>query len=216
MAFSARLNAAPFRLPPGRKVIKAAEYQAWLEAGALVERAAAEAEAIRAGAAAALEAEKRRGYEEGTAQAKLEAAERMMDAVAGTLDYFTKVEETMVELVIGAVDRVIGELEDRELVRRVVKNALSVVRSQKQVTVRVAPDQAAAVKEQLNDILKPYPSIGMVDIVADGRLSRGGCILESDIGSVDASVEIQLEAIRRAIAKSFVAHGAGAGAPPPD
>jgi type III secretion protein L len=213
MAFAARLNAAPFRLAPGRKVIKAAEHEAWLEANALIERATAEAAAIRAEANAAFEAEKRRGYEEGAAQAKLEAAERMMETVGGTLDYFTKVEETMVELVIGAVDRVIGELEDRELVRRVVKNALSVVRSQKQVTVRVAPDQAAAVKEQLNDILKPYPSIGMVDIVADGRLTRGGCILESDIGSVDASVEIQLEAIRRAIAKSFVEHGAGAAAP---
>jgi type III secretion protein L len=214
MALAARLTGAPFRFAPGRKVIKAADYQVYLEAKALIDRAAAEAEAIRAEAAAAREAEKRRGYEEGTAAAKLEAAERMMDTVTGTLDYFSRVEETMVELVIGAVDRVIGALDDRELIRRIVKNALSVVRSQKQVTVRVAPDQAAAVKEQLNDILKPYPSIGIVDIVADGRLSRGGCILESDIGSVDASIEIQLEAIRRAIAKSFVEHGAAAGAAP--
>ena len=38
-------------------------------------------------------------------------------------------------------------------------------------------------------------------MVADRRLSAGGCILETEIGVVDASIEVQLKALERSLAK---------------
>jgi type III secretion protein L len=94
-------------------------------------------------------------------------------------------------------------MDDRTLVRKVVKNALTVVRNQKQVTLRVSPGQAEDVKESLNSILADFPGIGFIDVMGDGRIKPGGCILETEIGVVDASVDIQLEAIQQSLEKKF-------------
>ena len=89
----------------------------------------------------------------------------------------------------------------------VVRNALSVVRKQQQVTVRVHPNQVKSVQENLNRIMAPYPNIKFMDVVPDLRLATGDCILESEIGMVEASVESQLEIIRKALTKSFKRRG---------
>ena len=40
--------------------------------------------------------------------------------------------------------------------------------------------------------------MGYVDVVADPRLAPGACIVESEIGLVEASLERQLAALRQA------------------
>jgi hypothetical protein len=92
-----------------------------------------------------------------------------------------------VELVMQAVQRVIGELAERDRVVAVVKGALAVVRNQKQVTLRVAPPQLPLVQAALNELLAAYPGIGYLDVVADARLEADACILDSEIGIVEAS-----------------------------
>ena len=39
--------------------------------------------------------------------------------------------------------------------------------------------------------------------IADSRLSDGGCILETDVGVVDASIDVQLQAIENSLSKSL-------------
>jgi type III secretion protein L len=48
-----------------------------------------------------------------------------------------------------------------------------------------------------------YAGISFVDVAGDARLRAGGCILESELGIVDASIDVQLDALRRALAKAF-------------
>lgn len=197
------LKPGELHFPPDARVIKGDDYLACLSGREIVEQAERRAREIVAAAEAVYEREKARGYEEGLREASERAAEQIMDTIGKTVGYFAGVEEQMVQLVLGAVRKILGELDDRELIVRVVHHALNVVRNQKQVILRVAPDQVDAVRDRLNEILVDYPGINFVDVAADGRLGRGGCILESDIGIVDASVEVQLEALRRSLVRSF-------------
>lgn len=188
------------RLAPGTTIVRREDWLVWAAAEAAVQAARDEAAAITRAAQSAFEAERRRGHAEGLEQAQLEQAERLIEQVSRTVDHFARVEQRMVELVMQAVQRVIGELAERERVVAVVKGALAVVRNQKQVTLRVAPPQLALVQAALNELLAAYPGIGYLDVVADARLEADACILDSEIGIVEASVQGQLLAMRRAFA----------------
>ena len=183
------------------KIIRFADVAALHEAQQLIVAANAQADAIVAGAQAAFQAERQRGYAEGIEEAKLEQAEQMIENVSRTIDYFGKVETRMVELVMQALRKIISDFNDEDRVLITVKNVLSVVRNQKQMTLRLNPNQVEIVKARVNDLLANYPGVGYLDIVADSRLQLDSCILESDIGLVEASMEGQLQALENAFTK---------------
>lgn len=188
-------------LASGSRVVRAKDIAAWTDAEGLIASARAQAEAIVAGAEAAFEQERQRGYAEGVAEAQMEQAEKMIETVSRTVDYFAKVETDMVALVMAAVRKIIDGYDDADRVLIVVKNALSVVRNQKQMTLRLHPQQVDVVRTRVNDLLAAYPGVGYLDIVPDGRLGREACILESEIGLVEASIDGQINALQAAFQK---------------
>lgn len=194
-------RSVPAHLAPGTRILRAAEVSAWADSEAMLAAAQARADAIVAGAEEALEQERRRGYEQGLAEARLEQAEKMIDTVSRTVDYFAKVESDMVALVMASVRKIMGDFDDSQRVVIAVKSALSVVRNQKQMTLRVHPQQVDALRAHVNELLAAYPGVGYLDIVADGRLSSEACILESEIGMVEASIEGQIAALQGAFQK---------------
>jgi len=189
------------RIAPGTRVLRAAEVAAWGQAEALVAAAQVQAEAIMSGAQAAYDQECARGHAEGMAQAQLAQAEKMMETVGRTVEYFAQVEAEMVTLVMSAVRKIIDDYSDCDRVLIVVRNALSVVRNQKQMTLRLHPQQVEVVRARINELLSAYPGVGYLDIIADGRLGPHACILESEIGLVEASIEGQIAALEKAFQK---------------
>lgn len=190
-------------LPPGTRVLQAADIASLVQAQAVLDNAHAQAEAIVAGAQEAFEAERRRGYEDGKQEALLDQAEKMIETVSRTVEYFAGVENEMVDLVMAAVRKVVDGFDDVEKVMIVVRNALAVVRNQKQMTLRLHPAEIDGVRERINEILAAYPGVGYLDLLADARLARGACILESQIGMVEASLEGQIEALRGAFQRTL-------------
>lgn len=188
-------------LAPGAKRVPKAALADWVQAQDLLTKAQAQAEAIREDAHAAFEAERQRGHAQGLEEARLDQAEQMIENVSRTIDYFAKVEAQMVDLVMQSVRKIVMDFDDEARVTSTVKNALSVVRNQKQMTLRLNPQQVDMVKARVNDLLAAYPGVGYLDIVADHRLKPDACILESEIGLVEASLEGQLSALRNAFEK---------------
>lgn len=188
-------------LAPGTRIVRARELADWREAQAIVAEARAQAQAIIDTAQAAHEAERQRGYRDGQEQARLEQAEQMMENVSRTIDYFSQVEGRMVELVMQAVQKIVSDFDDNERVLITVRNVLAVVRNQKQMTLRLNPQQVETVKARIVELLAAYPGVGYLDIVPDTRLKPDACILESEIGLVEASLEGQLQALRNAFQK---------------
>lgn len=183
------------------KLVRADDLQALRSAQEAIAVANEQADLIVSQAQAAYAAERKRGYEEGQAQARLEQAEQMIENVARNVDYFSKVELRMVDLVLQAVQKIIGDFNDRERVLITVRNVLSVLRNQKQLTLRLNSQQVEIVKSSMDELLAAYPGVGYIDVLADNRVKPDACILESEIGVVEASIDSQVEALRSAFLK---------------
>lgn len=168
--------------------------------------AAAEAEAAQIAEAAkrAYEDEKARGYADGVAAARAEELEEKLGLVDSAIAYMEKMELRMGELVVKALRKCVADLADRDVVIEVVRKSMqAVVRSQRQIRIKVAPPLVAAVKERLDGMLKGFPSVAFAEVVEDARLSGTACVVETDAGTVEASVDGQLAAIEKSIRRSF-------------
>ena len=193
-----------FTLRSSGRLVKAEEVAAARTAAETVAAAEAEAARIREEAKAAYEDEKRRGYEEGLAQGKMEIAEKKLEMLDSSVAYMESVEGRMADIVMKALHKCVEEIGDRELVVQVVRKVMSaVIRTQKQVTLKVAQGMGPVVKERLSSILAAYPTVEHLDVVEDDRLKGPACMIETEAGVADGSVDSQLAAIERSIKKHF-------------
>jgi len=182
-------------------VLEPERVAAWQEAEALLAAARAEAERIVGEAQAAFDAEKQRGYEEGLMEARLEEADRMIENATRTVEYFAAIEHKIVGLVMQAVRRIMADFTDTERVVAVVQSGLAVMRNQKQLTLRLPPEHLEDIKGRAAELLERFPGVGMIDFMPDPRLKGDAAILESEMGVVEASIELQLKAIEQSFAK---------------
>ena len=75
----------------------------------------------------------------------------------------------------------------------------AVIRTQRQVTLKVAPGMTDVVKARLAELRSDYPTIETFDVVEDQRLNGAACVLETEAGVADASIETQLAAIAKSL-----------------
>jgi len=190
-------------LVPQGPVLKRDEYAFVVEAERILEAARHEAELIRAEARAEFERMREEGYQKGHEEGKAEIAERILECVGQSAAYYSRVEDVMVDLVMRAVRNVLGEIDKQELIERVVNRALESTRNENQVTIRVAPAQADWLKGRINEIVQTFPKIQFLDVQPDNRLAEDGCVLETEIGVVDASLQTQMKAIEKALIRAM-------------
>ena len=187
------MNRNTLAFAPERRLVKASEVAAVVDAEAILAAAEEEAARIVGKARDAFEEERQRGYAKGVADAEKEA-----------LRFIAGVENEMCALVMEALKACIGEIGEERLVVEIVKKALkALIRNQHEVVVRVAPDKVDAVKGHLNEILREHPTLMEVEFEGDARLSGTACIAETPFGMADASVEAQLGALEKSIRESM-------------
>ncbi len=194
-----RLTGDSVRPSAGTRVLKAADAAALLEANALLDAARERVADMERKAGEAYERRREEGYRDGREEGRLGHAEKVLETVLSSVEYIEGIEATLVNVVTAAVRKVIGEIDENERIVRIVRNALVTVRNQQRVIIRVAPADEKAVSVALASMLASVPgSASFLDVVPDARLERGACLLESELGVVDASLETQLKALENA------------------
>ena len=196
-----------FTLTSDRRLVKASEVATVQSAAEIVAAAEAEAARIREEAKAAFEEEKKRGFEKGLQDGKLEIAMQKLEQVDQSVAFMESVEGKMADIVMKALKSCVVEIGDREMVINIVRKTMNaVIRTQRHVTLKVAPEMVAVVKERVSALRVDYPTVETFDVVEDPRLKGPACILETEAGVADASVETQLAAIERSL-KRHIAGG---------
>jgi flagellar assembly protein FliH len=139
------------------------------------------------------------------AEAAGKRGEVMLRRLTETLDELTSLraqmihqtEHQMVQLALAVARRVVHrEISlDRDLLVAMARVAMDRLGESAQVTVRLSPGDfeatAAARASQWTGT--------NVTVVADSRVSRGGCRIESDLGVMDAGADAQIQEIARAL-----------------
>jgi flagellar assembly protein FliH len=149
-----------------------------------------------------------KGFAQGES-AGLEAAAKRGDAMlrrlTQTLDEMTTLraqmirdtEQQMVSLALAVARRIIHrEVSlDRDLLIAIARVALDRLGEDAKVSVRLNPDDYAATESART----AEWAGSQVSVVADPRVPRGGCRIESDFGAHDAGVDAQIQELAHAL-----------------
>jgi flagellar biosynthesis/type III secretory pathway protein FliH len=133
----------------------------------------------------------RRGHEEGMARAAAAIAEaetlRSRWLHAARRDLAAAAVEAAATLYARA------RTEDPSLVEEACAQALERVAGARRIAVRLCPDEARALEHLAG------AGLASVEVVADETITPGGCVVETELGTVDGRLETRLDALRRAL-----------------
>ncbi len=202
------LNKEDFVLQSDRRVVKATDAATAASAAGIIAAAEEDARRIREDAKVAFEMEKKRGYEKGLADGKMEIAMQKLDQVDQSVAFMEGVEKKMADVVLKALKSFVVEVGDREMVVQIVRKTMNaVIRTQRQVTLKVAPELVETVRARIAEFRAAYPTVETFDVVEDPRLKGPACVLETEAGVADASVDTQLAAIEKSLKKHIAGDG---------
>lgn len=168
--------------------------------------AQAEADAIRSAARAEGHADGlHAGLEEGRAQvaAALSALSSARAEVVALRESIAEaLERDAVELAVQLAEKIVaGTLAvEPERVLDVVRGALRRLAERRRVTVLVHPDDLELVRGAADGFAGELGGIEHCEVQAERRVTRGGAVVRTDEGQVDASVETQLARARELVA----------------
>jgi type III secretion protein L len=86
-----------------------------------------------------------------------------------------------------------------DAVSDIVAAALRQAGAPRDIVLRVHPDDLKALERGRPRLLERALRAQALQFRADASVGRGGCIVESELGTVDARLPVQLEAIERAL-----------------
>ena len=136
------------------------------------------------------------------------AAERLGTALPAMIDavntlhcqreqWLAEWESAAVHLSIAIAERILRrELEMKpESVTHMMAETLQLATGNVAIRVRLNPDDAATLGDQAADFVRSMASSSEAAIVPDEQITRGGCIVETQHGTIDARIETQLKRI---------------------
>lgn len=132
-----------------------------------------------------------------------ERAERMRRLVQAMLsgvaqqrrELLAELQPYVVRIAVEVARRIVRRelTTDPGLVTRTAEAALEQMMSASQITVRVHPLDAQVLRGTLREIVSAPDQAEAIEIVPDGSVESGGCVVESDRGTVDARLRTQFE-----------------------
>jgi type III secretion protein L len=187
------------RIPPSPKggKIDSEVYDARSQAARIIQEAEHEAQELKARAQQeyqrALEEGRRQGYEAGTN----EAAQLLAEARALREKLIRETEPQLIKLALKVAEKIIGhELDhNKDEIAQIVGNALETVRQQRDIIIRVHPTDLKNLEQAKAQLIARLGRAKDIDLRGDQSIKRGGCIIDTEIGTIDAQLETQLEQI---------------------
>lgn len=167
--------------------------------------------------AAAIEKE---AYEKAYAQgekAGREIGEKKLSSAIGTFeniiaeltktrnDFYSSHQEQLFSLALTIAKAVIHQevLTNQELVIGVVRAALKYATECENIKIRLHPADVERCIERRSEILKGFEGLKQIVFEPDENVGRGGAVVESDLGEIDARLDHQLEEVARELRLAY-------------
>ena len=188
-------------VPVRRAIVEAPVYDAKREADRLLAEARGEAERVLSEARQEAERLRHRAETEGRERGMAAVSELLVGARAAAARARDAAQGELRVLAVKIAEKILGrELSTRpEGVNDVVQKALQHAGDPRDILVRVNPADLELVERGRTRLVERVRSARAVTFRGDESVSRGGCIVETELGIVDARLSTQLEAIERAL-----------------
>ena len=110
-------------------------------------------------------------------------------------------EQHLVAVVAAAAERVIHRevQSDPSVVRDVVRAALRAAAELDDATIALHPDDLGLVQEEAEDLVAAFDHLRSLHLVAEPGIDRGGCVVHTPCGDIEARIPMQFEALVEAL-----------------
>lgn len=197
-----KIQESGLRIDPACKIIKSDEYLKLLSVQE-VEKELLEEKSQQENQAASLKLKSiETGLNQGAEEAKIRLAEQLISSASTMTNQLKDIEISITDVVISSVRKIIDDYDDIDLVSAVVKKALKPIYKGQKVSVRVHPEMMPRLIDELG-LGDESDHNHFVDLVPEHQLEKTDCVIESDLGIVNASVDNQLEILTRELEKTF-------------
>ncbi|MDH5719419.1 MAG: flagellar assembly protein FliH [Spirochaetia bacterium] len=144
------------------------------------------------------------GYREGQGEVR-RLIDRLGTILGNAIDVREQVikesEKQMVEMILVIARKVIKDeiIERKEVVLNNIREAIARIKDRDRIDIRVNFADLELTTAHKDEIIKMMESLRKVNIYEDSRVDRGGVIIETDVGAIDARISTQLKEIEEAI-----------------
>jgi type III secretion protein L len=190
----------PDRTPAASAIVKRKYLDAKAEAKRILAEAQAEAEALVQSAETYAREAREAAYQQGREEALLELTQNLIATREVRDKALATIEKDILRLAVKIAEKIIGRemKQDRQAMADLVAQALHHARRSEMVTVRVNPADLPVVDEQ-RERLNPGGRVCYLDFIADPGVKPKGCLIATDTGAIDASLDTQLRVLERAL-----------------
>ncbi|HOJ63057.1 MAG TPA: flagellar assembly protein FliH [Spirochaetota bacterium] len=175
--------------------------EAYEEANRIKQQAEEEAEKLKK---EAIKRGMEQGYKDGY-ESEAKEVRRLVERIQIILnaaiekrnEIFIETEQQIINLVLliaKKVIKVISENQKNVVINNIVQ-ALRKLKSRGEVAIRVNLADLELTTEHKKDFIEMVEGVKSIKILEDSTVDRGGCIIETDFGSIDARISSQLHEI---------------------
>ncbi len=144
------------------------------------------------------------GYKEGQAEVK-RIIDRLGSVLGHAIDIKEKIiyesEKQMVDIILMITRKVIKDeiVERKEIVINNIKEAMLSVKNKDRIDIRVNFADLEVTTAHKSELIGLMETLKRINVYEDSRIDRGGVVIETEIGSIDARISSQLTEIERVI-----------------
>ena len=164
----------------------------------LVSRAQEEAENIKKSAF-------EEGYRNGLNQANADMEKfrtNLVKFLGASREVFEYIAPDILEISIDIAKKIIKKEVDADpqvLIETIVDVLKTVSKNEPKINIRVHPQNAQFIKDSLPTVTYQYGIEAKINIISDPSVEAGGCVFQTNNGIVDASIDTQIEIIKKAL-----------------
>jgi len=109
-------------------------------------------------------------------------------------------ESALMQIALECAKKIVGGIPIApELVEGVVCEAVTQTKETAEILVQLNPDDLALLRKHQSPILQGLPEAGPLKFIGSSEINRGGCLVQTRFGLLDARRETKLEQLRETI-----------------
>lgn len=151
-----------------------------------------------------------KGYQEGFETGYTEGVEASQglidDAVTFKTDALAQydailrgAESDLIEMVTMAIEKIIGERMDQEplYIEGIIRKGIETCTFRESMVIRLSPEDIDVAEQVRVRLVTQFEKIDDLQFKADPALSKGSCVIDTQSGSVESSVNLQVDKLKQ-------------------
>jgi len=186
---------------PGRTVVKKYVHLAQRQAEQILHDAHIQAERLADEAhrqrTFLIEAARQEGYAAGLAEWNT----ILVEAWRSYERLLAQGETELIQLAVRIAEKIVGEelKINADAIVCIVREAVRLARRARTLLIQVSPECEMRVRDNIDSFRSLLGNSAVITVIADPGVAPGGCLVESDVGIIDARLETQLNSLEQAL-----------------